>query len=94
MRSGLLVVVGTSEQADGTAAGPDTVADVPAMEVGAPGHADILREASHYLSAIKVRFAVLMPCHGFGCWWTVCRRFINHANSRFRARFGRWLIRV
>lgn len=32
----------------------DTVSDVPAMKVGAPGHADILREASHYLSAIKV----------------------------------------
>lgn len=29
--------------------------DVPPLPVGANGHADILREASHYLSAIKVR---------------------------------------
>lgn len=56
VRSGLLVVGGTtSEQTVGTVAASETsVADIPAMLVGAPGHADILREASHYLSAIKV----------------------------------------
>lgn len=69
VRSGLLVVAGASDQAGGTAAAADadTVADVPPMQVGAPGHADILREASHYLSAIKVCFV---------CSVVVCRAFV------------------
>ncbi|CAN0374409.1 unnamed protein product, partial [Ectocarpus sp. 8 AP-2014] len=58
VRSGLLAVtVASSEQAasGGNAAAVDAAGedDVPAMVVGAAGHADILREASHYLSAIK-----------------------------------------
>ncbi|CBJ29226.1 expressed unknown protein [Ectocarpus siliculosus] len=59
VRSGLLAVtVASSEQAasgGGNAAAADAagVDDVPAMVVGAAGHADILREASHYLSAVK-----------------------------------------
>ena len=52
VRVGLLAVAATSEQQQSVRnAVPD---DVPALPVGAPGHADILREASHYLSAIKV----------------------------------------
>lgn len=35
----------------------DAAAKVPPLPVGVLGHADILREASHYLSAIKVCFA-------------------------------------
>lgn len=58
------MAAGTSEQTGGTAATADTVADVPAMPVGAAGHADILREASHYLSAIKV---CLCLCRVFAC---------------------------
>eukprot|EP00904_Undaria_pinnatifida_P011141 jgi/Undpi1/7157/HiC_scaffold_22.g09631.m1 len=51
VRVGLLAVAATSEQQQSVRnAVPD---DVPALPVGAPGHADILREASHYLSAIK-----------------------------------------
>ncbi|CAM9266302.1 unnamed protein product, partial [Ectocarpus sp. 12 AP-2014] len=59
VRSGLLAVtVASSEQAasgGGNAAAAYATGedDVPAMVVGAAGHADILREASHYLSAIK-----------------------------------------
>ncbi|CAM9934673.1 unnamed protein product, partial [Ectocarpus sp. 4 AP-2014] len=59
VRSGLLAVtVASSEQAasgGGNAAAADAAGgdDVPAMVVGAAGHANILREASHYLSAIK-----------------------------------------
>lgn len=59
VRSGLLSVASTSEQAAG--GGHSTAAsaeDVPTMTVGAAGHADILREASHYLSAVKVCTAV------------------------------------
>lgn len=63
VRSGLLAAASTSEQAaggglDSTAA--DTVEDVPTMTVGAAGHSDILREASHYLSAIKVCTAAVL----------------------------------
>lgn len=56
VRSGLLASASSPEQAagGGDSAASDTVEDVPTMTVGAAGHADILREASHYLSAIKV----------------------------------------
>ncbi|CAM9335732.1 unnamed protein product [Scytosiphon promiscuus] len=55
VRSGLLSVAASPEQTTGGGgeSATATVSDVPTMVVGAPGHADILREASHYLSAIK-----------------------------------------
>lgn len=57
VRAGLLAVAATPDQQPlQPKSGRGAVAeDVPPLPVGANGHADILREASHYLSAIKVR---------------------------------------
>lgn len=50
VRAGLLSVAASSEEPSGG----DAAEDFPVLPAGTPGHSDILREASHYLSAIKV----------------------------------------
>lgn len=57
MRAGLLsgtAAAHSSQSGDSIANNMGSANDIPALAVGVPGHADILREASHYLSAIKV----------------------------------------
>ncbi|CAM9578971.1 unnamed protein product, partial [Laminaria digitata] len=54
VRAGLLAVAAApSDHQPSANRGEAVPEDVPPLPVGANGHADILREASHYLSAIK-----------------------------------------
>lgn len=57
VRAGLMAGATASEalkSGSGYDKGSETSSDVHVLAAGLPGHADILREASHYLSAIKV----------------------------------------
>lgn len=58
VRAGLLAgttASDTHQSVSGFKKWSESAGDVPVLAVGVPGHADILREASHYLSAIKVQ---------------------------------------